>query len=648
MQNIQILVHYNGQWLDSYKYSQYKTKGLILSHDSNYELLIENLSSLLKVDRTSTTFNIKYQIKDGQQPLDIEDDQSLMFYVLQKHKDTDVTKLPLFVSTQEAQQQIQQETSTITTPLLLKETGESSTTQEETDMVETGIQTIRDVIDYADHLSKMMMISCNEEQEQETDIALYEDMIKDFGLNSNPIEIKVGQVFKDKKTLATALANYALKNHFQFITHKSCPKEYFLVCYDQNCHWRLRASRKVPTSMFIIRKFNNIHTCSIDVRLDGHRQATTTMVGEYIKDKMIDFTSTYRAKDVMGDLKRQFGITINYQKAWRCRENALEILRGKSCESYAKLPSFSLMLLTTNPGSYIEIETEDDEQTFKYAYMAISASINGWQYCRPTMVVDGTFLKSNYRGTLLTASTEDGGGNIFPLAFAIVDSENDSSWEWFFTEIKKSFGVREGLYIVSDRHNSIEKAVAKVFPEASHGICTYHLLNNIKTLFRQTDPNIKDTFFGAAKAYTKRTFEYYMKQLEQMNPEIKDYLEKIGHHKWARSHSIGNRYNQMTSNIAESLNSKIKEARELPVTPLLCSLRGFIQQWTARNRKKALFTTTILTEKSEVILRQNYNDSLTLEVSTYPLFISRLHNVCMLSICRICCIYIVYTVISLF
>ena len=41
--------------------------------------------------------------------------------------------------------------------------------------------------------------------------------------------------------------------------------------------------------------------------------------------------------------------------------------------------------------------------------------------------VDGAFLKCKFGGILLTASSQDGNNQIFPLAFAIVDSKNDAS-----------------------------------------------------------------------------------------------------------------------------------------------------------------------------------------------------------------------------
>lgn len=99
---------------------------------------------------------------------------------------------------------------------------------------------------------------------------------------------------------------------------------------------------------------------------------------------------------------------------------------------------------------------------FKYMFVAFGASIEGYGFMRKVIVVDGTHLKGKYAGCLLTASAQDGNYQIFPLAFAIVDSENDMSWEWFFKQLSAFVEGEQGLVFVSDRHMSIYKAIGKV------------------------------------------------------------------------------------------------------------------------------------------------------------------------------------------
>ena len=194
----------------------------------------------------------------------------------------------------------------------------------------------------------------------------------------------------------------------------------------------------------------------------------------------------------------------------------------------------------------------DPNGHFKYCFMAITSSIEGWRYCRPNIAVDGTFLKCKYGGTLLTAATMDGNSKIFPLAFSIVDSENDASWKWFFEQLKLSFGDREGLVIISDRHISIPNGVLDVFPTVQYCVCVEHLLKSVKLSFK--DSLIEKLFRQCAYSYTIDDFELYMRWMESIYPSIRGYLMKVGFERWSRAYSRKRRYQIMTTNICESLN----------------------------------------------------------------------------------------------
>ena len=99
---------------------------------------------------------------------------------------------------------------------------------------------------------------------------------------------------------------------------------------------------------------------------------------------------------------------------------------------------------------------------FKYMFLAMAASIMGFEYMRKVVVVDGTHLRGKYVGCLLTASSQDGNYQVFALAIAIVDGENDNSWEWFFKKLQAFVPNTNNLVFASDRHASIYYGLAKV------------------------------------------------------------------------------------------------------------------------------------------------------------------------------------------
>ena len=195
--------------------------------------------------------------------------------------------------------------------------------------------------------------------------------------------------------------------------------------------------------------------------------------------------------------------------------------------------------------------------------MAFGASIKGWRHCRPVISVDATFLTSHFRGVLFIASTKDADNHIFPLGFGVGDSENNSSWHWFFKRLRSAIGVRSDLVIISDRHPGILNAVPLVYPEAEHVYCMYHLLKNLKTHVKFLGND--ELFEKCAKAYTKSDFDDFMRQMIDIRPEVHKYLsEDIGYARWARCYATKRRYNTMTSNISESMNSTLSQARSLP------------------------------------------------------------------------------------
>ena len=119
--------------------------------------------------------------------------------------------------------------------------------------------------------------------------------------------------------------------------------------------------------------------------------------------------------------------------SWKARRTliaARDLVMGSSENGYQELPTYLHMIRMSNPETLTRLEV-DTENIFKYLFLAFGASITGFPYLRKVVVVDGTFLQGKYKGTLLIATLQDGNFQIFPIAFAMVDTENDESWTWF-------------------------------------------------------------------------------------------------------------------------------------------------------------------------------------------------------------------------
>ncbi|XP_024009590.1 uncharacterized protein LOC112084598 [Eutrema salsugineum] len=202
---------------------------------------------------------------------------------------------------------------------------------------------------------------------------------------------------------------------------------------------------------------------------------------------------------------------------------------------------------------------------------------------RRVIVVDGTFLKSKYKGVLLVATDLDGDSNLYQIAFGVVDSENDRSWEWFFRQLLVVIADGQGVPFVSDRNLSVSKALAKVYPHSSHGICKHHLLSNVAFHFKTK--GLVGLIAKASKEYMVSEFERRFNDICNISPLVAKYLMEAGVEKWARCRFSGFRYDIRTTNPTELLNSVLRAPREFSVIPLLDSIREMLTQWFYDRRR---------------------------------------------------------------
>ncbi|XP_049387925.1 uncharacterized protein LOC125852236 [Solanum stenotomum] len=231
--------------------------------------------------------------------------------------------------------------------------------------------------------------------------------VTNYIINSNSIEVKTGQLYKDKATLVDVMAKYKIKNNFNCKVKRSDIQSYVLVCFSDECGWTMKASCRKKSNVFKVRYFNSEHTCPMRDRVLTKVQATIGFVSGVTAPKLVNHKRIHTPKDRIADIRKFYGVQISYQHAWRAKERALEMIRGKSLAGYRQMPRYIDMLNTVYPNSYIRMQkTEEDE--FMYLFVALRPLIRGFDYCRPIVVVNGAHLGGAYKGTFVSASTLDG------------------------------------------------------------------------------------------------------------------------------------------------------------------------------------------------------------------------------------------------
>ena len=104
-----------------------------------------------------------------------------------------------------------------------------------------------------------------------------------------------------------------------------------------------------------------------------------------------------------------YDVGIFYQQAWRPKERALEMIRGKPADGYTKMPRYIYMFETVYPNSYVSMHKSEYNE-FMYLFISLRPMMRGFEFCSPVVVVDVSHLSGGYRGTFVSASTLEGAG----------------------------------------------------------------------------------------------------------------------------------------------------------------------------------------------------------------------------------------------
>lgn len=413
-------------------------------------------------------------------------------------------------------------------------------------------------------------------------------------------ELTVGQEFPDVKSCRRALRDMAIALHFEIQTVKSDKTRFTAKCASEGCPWRIHAAKLPGIPSFTIRTIHEQHTCGGITHL-GHQQASVEWVAKSVEQSLRE-NPHCKPKEILEEIHRVHGITLSYKQAWRGKERIMASVRGSFEEDYRLLPQYCDQIRRTNPGSIASVYVNPADNCFQRLFISYQASIYGFlNACRPLLGLDRSVLKSKYLGTLLFATGFDGDSALFPLAFGVVDEENDENWMWFLSELHTLLETNTEnmprLTILSDRQKGIVEGVEANFPTAFHGFCMRHLSESFRKEFNNTV--LVNLLWESANALTVIDFEARVLEIEEVSQEAAYWIRRVPPRLWATAYFEGTRFGHLTANIMESLNSWILEASALPIIQMMESIRRQLMTWFNERREASMEWGSILVPSAE-------------------------------------------------
>ncbi|XP_021714953.1 uncharacterized protein LOC110682910 [Chenopodium quinoa] len=233
--------------------------------------------------------------------------------------------------------------------------------------------------------------------------------------------------------------------------------------------------------------------CVTEVLSTDHLHLDSSIISENVKSFMRKDPSL-KVEFIQELISKQFHFDVPYRRAWYAKEKAIAEISGDRESSYGRLPHFMQALQQSNPGTCVVWKHKalvdgvyySNMEVFERVFLAFGPCIDGFKHCMPVICIDGTHLYGKYKGTLLVSTSVDASFQVFPLAFAVVEGENTSSWSWLLGCIRVHVMQRDGLCVISDRHPGIiatmnDPNVGFIEPRAYHRFCVCHIASNLKT-----------------------------------------------------------------------------------------------------------------------------------------------------------------------
>ncbi|KAK1379316.1 SWIM-type domain-containing protein [Heracleum sosnowskyi] len=400
----------------------------------------------------------------------------------------------------------------------------------------------------------------------------------------SPMELREGMVFATKEELAHTIKQVHIRNHQEIVVTRSNQLNWHVACKwkADGCEWKLKARKRSANGYFQIMVTSGPHTCMSTTITQDHPNLNSSHIVEAIKAQIVA-DPTIKEKVLMATTKNVFGYQPGRKKVRNAKKLAMNEVHGSWEGSYEDLPHLMEALQSFNVGTKVDWFFKEDELgecgsleevTFKRVFWAFKPCVDGFQHCMPVIQIDGTHLYGPYPGVLLSATTVDGFSHILPLAFAIVESENLSSWDWFMERLRRFVaGRRHGICVISDRHAGIMAAMQKegwCEPHDHHRFCVRHLAANFFSA--HSKKRLKDKVVQLASQVQPKKFDMLWEHLVAIEPRAAEWFENKPLMKWSLAHDGQKRFGMMTTNPAECWNKAILDARKLPITSLVREL----------------------------------------------------------------------------
>ncbi|KAL6228361.1 hypothetical protein ACLB2K_002311 [Fragaria x ananassa] len=136
----------------------------------------------------------------------------------------------------------------------------------------------------------------------------------------------------------------------------------------------------------------------------------------------------------------------------------------------------------------------------------------------------------------MTAVGIDANNGMYPIAYDVVEVENQDTWTWFLEYLKWDLEIEwdNGYTFMIDKQKGLGNAIANLFPNAEHRHCVRHLYNNFKA--KHPGEGLKQMVWNAARSSTVVWYKRHMADLKELSEQAWTWFQDKNPAQWSRAY----------------------------------------------------------------------------------------------------------------
>ncbi|RVW94875.1 hypothetical protein CK203_034615 [Vitis vinifera] len=304
-----------------------------------------------------------------------------------------------------------------------------------------------------------------------------------------------GHTFPNAAKFRDVVYLMSIASRFRYHFKRNSTKHMTIVCTVTKCPWKVTARAIGDLNIVQVHTFHNHHNHSLEDVVVCQPLVRSNRASLLIDD-VIRSTPDYQPRQICKDFQRQHGMQLTCLQLWNIKEKANERIYREPKYYYRLLPWMCEKMVATNPGSIAEL-----------------------------------------------------------------GHSSDGHFEQLFVAHSKVVGDKE-VVIISDRHPALLRSVPEVFGLENHAYCYRHLKENFSSFLskhytrgNKGKENALQFLDSIAYARLEHDYNVSMFELRKYNDALAKWVEENELEHWAMSKFPKQRWDKMTTNLAESFNA---------------------------------------------------------------------------------------------